>query len=174
MFKELTYLNPFFESPSKELGVREFARLAKMNPATASKILKNFAKKGILKEKKERIYILYKANLESSLYKDLKVFYNKRKIIDSNLLDELNKFYLKPTILFFGSGAKGLDDENSDFDLLIISEKTAEFPNIKNFEKKLNRKLQFFAVKDIKNIKNKNLLNNMVNGIILQGDIKWI
>ena len=45
MFKELTYLNPFFESPSKELGVREFARLAKMNPATASKILKNFAKK---------------------------------------------------------------------------------------------------------------------------------
>ena len=117
---------------------------------------------------------LYRANLESDFYRDIKILYNIRKIKDSGLLSELNHFYLKPTIVLFGSCAYGLDTSTSDLDLLIISEKTEEFPNIKRFEKKIRKKIQIFVVRNIKNLRNKHLMNNVLNGIVIQGRIKWI
>jgi len=173
MFKELNVLKIFFEEPTKEFNVREIARILKISPTTISKELKHLAKKGVLKEKKERIYNFYSSNLDDELYKDMKVFYNIRKIKDSKLLEGLNRFYLKPTVVFFGSGAFGLDTEESDFDLLIISEKKQEFPELKKFEEKINRRIQLFLVKDIKDLKNPHLINNVLNGIVLQGGIKW-
>ncbi len=173
MFQEINNLKPFLESPLRDLGVREYARATKISPATASRILKEYAKKGILKEKKERTFILYKANGENELYRDIKIFYNLRKIKDSGLLESLNQFYLKPTIIFFGSGAKGEDLEESDFDLVIISEKTKEFPEEKIFEKKINRRLQLFKVKNLKELKNEHLINNVLSGITIQGQIQW-
>lgn len=173
MFKELNILRIFFENPTKEFNVREIARILKIAPATSSKELKGLAKEGLLKERKERLLNLYKADLEQDNYKDLKVYYNLRKIKESGLIESLNKFYLKPTILLFGSAARGEDTETSDFDLLVISEKTKEFPETEKFEKKINRKLQFFVARDIKEIKNKHLINNILNGIQLQGGVKW-
>jgi predicted nucleotidyltransferase len=174
MFKELSLLKLFFESPTREFNVREIARLLKIAPATASKKLESLAKKGILKKRDERMLKLYKANLDNDFYHDLKIFHNMRKIKESGLLEELNKFYLKPAIVLFGSASQGLDIEESDIDLLVISEKTSKFSKIKEFEKKLNRKIQLFVVKNIRNLKNKHLINNIVNGILLQGQIKWI
>jgi len=173
MFKKLNILKLFFEEPTREFNVREVARILKISPATASKELKNLAKKGVLKERKERVLNLYKANLEDDLYRDIKIFYNLRKIKDSGLLKELNKFYLKPTIVLFGSCAYGTDTKTSDFDLLIISEKTKVL-DVKKFEKKIKRKIQLFVVKDIKDLKNKHLINNVLNGITIQGKVKWI
>lgn len=174
MFKELNIMKLFFEEPTKEFNVREVARLLKIAPATASKELNSSVKKGLLKERKERILNLYKANLENELYRDIKIFYNIQKAKESGFIDTLNKFYLKPTIILFGSCASGMDTETSDFDLLVISEKTKELPEIKKYEKKLNRKLQLFNVKKIGDLKNNHLINNIVNGITIQGEIKWI
>jgi len=174
MFKELNNLKLFFEKPTREFNVREFARLRKIAPATASKQLNNLVKKKLLKKRKERNLKLYKANLDSDSYTDAKTFYNIRKIKDAGLIEVLNKFYLKPTIILFGSGASGLDTETSDFDILIISEKTKKFPEIDKYEKKINRKLQLFIVKNIKELKNKHLINNVLKGIQIQGGIKWI
>lgn len=174
MFKEINVIKIFFENPTKELNVREVARKIKIAPATASKQLKYFAKQEILKERKERNLLLYKANLEGDLYLDLKKFYNIRKIKDSGLIEELNRFYLKPTICLFGSTSNGLDIEDSDIDLLIISEKDQEFQKKEVFEKRLNRQLQFFIVRTIKDLKNEHLINNVLNGFVLQGEIKWI
>jgi len=174
MFKELNNLRLFFEEPTREFNVREIARLRKISPATASKELTLLVKKNLLKERKERLLKLYKADLESDSYEDAKTFYNIRKAKDTGLIEALNKFYLKPTIILFGSCASGLDTETSDFDLLIISEKTKEFPETNKYEKKLKRKLQLFIVKDIKELKNKHLINNILNGMPVQGRIKWI
>jgi predicted nucleotidyltransferase len=174
MFKELNNLKLFFEEPTREFNVREFARLKKISPATASKELTMLVKKGLLKERKERLLKLYKANLDSDILQDIKTFYNIRKAKDTGLIEALNKFYLKPTIVLFGSCASGLDTETSDFDLLIISEKRKEFPDKSKYEKLLNRKLQLFIVKDIKELKNNHLINNILNGIPIQGRIKWI
>ena len=174
MFQELNSLKPFLESPLKDLGVREYARATKMSPATASRLLKEFAKKELLKEKKERKFILYKANRDSEIYKDVKIFYNLRKIKDSGLLEALNQFYLKPTIIFFGSGAKGEDIEESDFDLIIISEKKKDFPEKDLFEKRMKKRIQLFIVKDVKELRNQHLINNVLNGVKIQGQIQWI
>lgn len=172
MFKELNSLRLFFKEPNREFGVREAARVLKQSPATASKELKRLAKHGILKERKDRVYKLYKANLESDAYKDLKTYYNIRKIKESGLLEALNRFYLHPTIVLFGSAAFGLDTETSDFDLLIISEKT-KIPNLKHFEEVLKRDLHILPVRKISEIKNKHLINNIVNGIVIAGKLRW-
>lgn len=174
MFNKLNNLKIFFEDPIKEFNVREVARILEISPATASKKLKEFAKQNILMERKQKIFHLYKTNLESDCYRDLKIYYNLRKIKDSGLTNALDKFYLKPTIVLFGSAAFGLDTKTSDFDILVISEKTKEFSDLKRFEKKMNRKLHLFIVKNIKELKNKHLINNIINGITLQGNVKWI
>src|SRR3989344_4419083 len=111
MFKKLNILKVFLESPNKEFNVREVARLMKMAPATISKELKVLAKKGILKERKDRRFNFYRANLESDYYRDIKVFYTLRKIKGSGFIESLNSFYGKPTIIFFGSAAYGIDTE---------------------------------------------------------------
>ena len=166
-------LKIFFEEPSREFNVREISRILKISPATASKELKELARRNFLKERKERIFILYKANLESDDYKDLKLYYNVRKLRESGLIDALNRFYLKPAIILFGSAVHGLDTETSDFDLLVISEKTKEFPDTKKFEEKINRRLQLLVVRDLKDLKNQYLISNVLNGMTMQGNIRW-
>ncbi|PIZ51450.1 hypothetical protein COY27_03605 [Candidatus Woesearchaeota archaeon CG_4_10_14_0_2_um_filter_33_13] len=174
MFKIINTLAPFFEEPVREFNVREVSRILHISPATASKELMLRAKEGILRGRKERNLLLYKANLDGQPYLDLKVYYTLRKIKESGLVEELNRFYLKPTIVLFGSCARGLDTETSDIDVLIISEKTQEFLNVKKYEKKLSRKLQFFVVKKVQDLKNEHLINNVLNGIVVQGAVKWI
>ncbi len=174
MFKKLNILRLFFEEPTKEFSVRETARFLGIAPATASKDLKSLAEKRFLKERKERILKLYKADLESALYRDSKLFYNIRKLRETGFIGALNSFYLKPAIVMFGSCASGTDTETSDFDLLLVSEKTDEFPYTRKFEKKLNRSIHIFVVRTIKDLKNKHLINNIVNGITIQGNVRWI
>ena len=147
MFRELSILKIFFDSPTREFNVREVARILKIAPATASSKLEDFAKKGILRKRDERNLKLYKVNLDNDLYLDIKKFYIIRKIKDCGLIEELNKFYLKPTIILFGSASQGLDVEDSDIDFLVISEKVKDFPSSSKFEKKLGRKLQFLLLK---------------------------
>ena len=174
MSKKIDTLQLFFEEPNREFNVREVARILKIAPATASSQLKELAKEGLLKEKKERNLIIYKANLDYDRYKDLKVYYNIRKIKDSGLIEEINKFYLKPTIVLFGSASFGSDTEDSDIDLVVISEKTKEFLNKERYEKIIKRRLQLFVIKNIKELKNDHLINNVLNGLVIQGELKWI
>jgi hypothetical protein len=58
--------------------------------------------------------------------------------------------------------------------MLIVSEKTKEFPDVKRFEGKINRKLQLLVVRDVKKLRNEHLINNVLNGIVIEGRIKWI
>jgi predicted nucleotidyltransferase len=174
MFNEIDELKIFFEEPSRQFNVREVARILKINPATASKKLKDFTKKGLLKYQKERIYDLYQADIDNVNYRDLKVYYNLLKIRFSNFIEDINRFYLMPTIIFFGSASNGYDTEESDFDFVIVSEIKKEYDKKKEFEKIFNRKLQIFPVKNLKELKNEHLINSVLNGIVLQGEIKWI
>ena len=173
MFKELLILKVFFEEPNREFNVRELARILKISPATASKELKKSASLGIIGRRKERIFDLYKSNVENELYKDIKIFYNVRKLRDSGFIEALNKFYLKPAIILFGSAALGMDTETSDFDVLIISEKNKEFNELAKFENKIKRKIHLFIVRNIHGLNNKQLVNSIINGITIQGEIIW-
>ena len=173
MFKELNILRLFFEEPYREYNVREVASRLRIAPATASKHLKLFAKKGLLHYHQERMLDLYKANVESTSYRDLKIYYTITKIRQSGLITAFDAFYIKPTIILFGSAAHGYDTPESDFDLVVISEKTKDFPEKEFYRKKLGRELQIFLVKNLKELRNEHLINNVLSGILLQGEIKW-
>lgn len=174
MFKKINILRFFFDEPTREFNIREMARISKIAPATASKDLKLLMEENLLSLREERGFKLYKANIENDTYLDAKKLYSIRKIKESGLINELNKFYLKPVIVLFGSCASGMDTETSDVDLLVISENNKDFPSLKKFEKKLGKKLQIFVVKNIDKLKNKHLINNILNGTNIQGKIKWI
>lgn len=169
MFKYLNMMLLFLEYPKKEIGVREFAKEMKISPASSSYKLKKLADQNLLKRKKQRQYLLYHADLESAYYLDLKIYYNILKIRKSGIIGYLNNEYLKPTIILYGSASKGLNTEDSDLDIAIISEKTSVADTHK-FEKKLGE-IHLVIKKNLKSFDN--LTNTILNGIVLQGEIKW-
>ena len=78
-----------------------------------------------------------------------------------------------PAIIVFGSYAKGEDVENSDIDLYIETPSKKEI-KLEKFGKILKRKIQIFFYKNIHEIKNIDLANNIINGIILNGFIEYL
>jgi predicted nucleotidyltransferase len=173
MFNKLNILKTFFNNPKKEFNIREIARLLKISPATASTQLKSLAKQGFLKQRNYKHLILCRADLESNKYKDLKTYHTITRLRESGLITALNEFYLKPTIILFGSASRGIDTEASDLDLLIISEKTQNLKEKEKYEHKLKREIQLFPVRKISDLRNKHLINNVLNGIVIQGSIEW-
>jgi len=166
-------LKYFFEEPEKEFHVRELAKLTKKSPTTMSKYLKKLKKQEILISKSERNHLLFRANTKNKKFESLKFNYNTDIIRKSGLVDYLIEEFNNPeAIILFGSFRKAENNSNSDIDLLVISSSKKK-PNLSKFEKKLNHKIQLFVhsnkeLNDMK-IRNKELLNNFLNGFILEG-----
>ena len=166
-------LEIFIKEPEKEFHVRQISKLLNKSPTTISKYLKNFEKQGILKSKKKFNHLLFKANAENRSFRQNKLFYNLKLLQDSGLINFLeNELNHPEAIILFGSFAKAENLSSSDIDLLIISPLKKEI-DLKKFEKKIGYKIQIFihSRKEINKMKEKNkeLLNNLVNGILISG-----
>ncbi len=161
-------LKPFFEDCHRRLGVREYARITNVSPPTASKILSSLTKEELLNKQQNRQYLLFWAK-NSPLFKSLAQIYWKQKFEKTGLLDYLNKKFINPTIILFGSLAKGENTRDSDVDLAIISSKKQI--NLEIFEKKLKRKVQILSFTEILDI-NKELRNSIINGHVLEGKVR--
>lgn len=168
MLNIINNLKPFFEDCYREIAVREYARETKMSAPTASKLLKNFEKEGLLKAREERRHLLFKTNRESTIMKDLSRIYWKEKF--AKLIEHLNKKFYSPTMILFGSLAKLEVTKNSDIDIVLLTKIKKEI-NLKDFEKKLGRKIQLLNYEEIDKI-NKDFRLNILNGYILKGSIK--
>ena len=163
----------FFHEPRRELSVREAAKILKVAPATASKDLAELESQGLLKVRDERLAKLYSANVESDSYRDLKRYYTIRKLKDAKLLESINSFYRNPTIILFGSAAAGTDNESSDIDLIIISDRDDAFSERAEFEKKIGRRIQLFAIHSMSELAKQHLITQVSSGIVLQGALQW-
>ena len=86
MLQIINILKPFFEDCYRRINVREYGRIIKVSPPTASKILKNFEKEKILKKEREDPYLYYYANKDSDLFIDLSRIYWKSKLKYSKYL----------------------------------------------------------------------------------------
>lgn len=168
MLKILNNLQPFFEDNYRRINVREYARLTKITPPTASALLNNLKQEGLLKREEEKIYINYYANKDSKIFIDLSRIYWLEKIKNSGLIEHLKEELIDPIIILFGSFAKAEIKKDSDIDLAVFTI-TKKDTNFKKFESKLSRKIQLFAFKTREDVKNKELLNNILNGYILDG-----
>lgn len=163
----------FIKEPNREFYVRELAKIAKKSPTTISKYLNNLKKEKLLTSGKKFNHLLFKANTENPAFKEFKIGHNLKAIRDSGLIEYLNNIFNNPkTILLFGSFRKGEDIPNSDIDIMILTPIKKEI-DCSKFEKILGHKIQLFlnSREDIERmkIKNKELLNNFINGIVIEG-----
>jgi len=168
MLKIFNELKPFIEDCYSEIGVREYSRIMKITAPTASKLLKNFESEGLLKKKEERGYLLFRTNRESDVMKDLSRSYWKQRF--KSLIDYLNSELHESNIILFGSMAKLEANKDSDIDLAILTN-ISKGINLDKYEKMLSRKIQLFIFKSLNDVP-KELKINIINGYLIQGEIK--
>ncbi|MBI2134113.1 nucleotidyltransferase domain-containing protein [Candidatus Woesearchaeota archaeon] len=171
-----SFLEYFFQEPAKWFHVREMARRSKVNATTASKYLNQLSREGFIIKKLERGHLLFRADTESSIYKDAKVFHNIKAIKISGLIEHLDKeLHFPNAIILFGSFSKGENDKNSDIDIFVLSNVKKQV-DLGKFNKLLGAEIQLFLKNKDEFEKmqeeNKNLANSILNGIILKGFIE--
>ncbi len=160
---------PFLEDCYREIGVREYSRIMKMSPPTASKALKELKKEGLLKKREDRGYLLFRANRESEILRDLSRIYWSYKL--KKVIEYINSELHSPTIILFGSLSKLEAKKDSDIDLAILT-KIRKKINLEKYEKEMRRKIELFVFESISNVNSKELKTNILNSYIMQGDIE--
>lgn len=161
------------ENPGREFHIREIAKIVKASPTTVSKIVKQLKYKGIVSTVMVSNHLMVKAKSESPMVKSLKKERNLRKLHDSGLIPCLEHNLNSPeAVILFGSYAKGEDIPSSDIDIFVVTPARKEL-DLKAYEKKLKHPIQLFihSRAEIERMKSKNkgLLNNLINGIVVSG-----
>ena len=170
MIDILKELKPFFEDNYRRINVREYARIMKISPPTASILLKRFLKEGLLKKEIDKQYMYYFANKENAIFIGLSRIYWLSYFKSSGLIDLFEKELVSPVVILFGSLSKAETKIDSDIDLAIFTSSKNEL-NLNEFENKLKRKIQLFKFKSREDVTNKELLNNILDGYLLVG--RW-
>ena len=163
-------LAPFFEDSYRSISVREYAKLAKISPPTASKILKEFAKEHYLQQRGERRHLFFTLNVENEMAIDLCRLYWKQKL--QKLSQEFQAKLTGATGILFGSLAKAEAKSDSDIDIAILAPEKKVL-DLKPFEKSLGRKISLYWFKSLSDVQNEHLRNNILNGMLLFGKVKW-
>ena len=158
----------FLLNPTSRLRVRQIERELKAPLPSVIRYTKELEQEGMV----QRIVIakvtFFAANRTSAVFLQEKRLFNLRSLYRSGLIEFLIQEYSNPTIVLFGSYARGEDIESSDIDLYVESSKISKI-DLTSFEKKLHRKIELFVHKKISFIKNKELVNTIINGITLHG-----
>ena len=168
-------LKVFLDDPLKGFKLREISRILKLGLPSVSKYVKDLEKTKLIISKENYGSKLWFGNRESRLFRICKKFETIRSIEENNLIKYLDKELNFPTIILYGSHALGEDRRESDIDLFIIAPNKKKIET-KQFEKTLKKKLHLFIhteheIKQ-KKINNKELLNNVLNGVVLTGYLK--
>lgn len=158
----------FFLHPTEKLRVRQIERDAGVPLPSAVRYAKDLEKEGILKKTVIGGSTFYSADRSSKRFIRKKMLFNLSSLFQSGIVDHLMKELSNPTIVCFGSYAKGEDIEGSDIDFYIESASRRKIP-LGEYEKRLGRRIQVFQFRGIKDVKNRELANNIVNGIVLNG-----
>lgn len=147
--------------------IRELGRNTKLHPNTVITTVKKLEQEDLVTVvKDEKKLVSYSKNNKAKIRK---TFLFIEEIISSGVIEYLEEQYSYPSIILFGSVAKGEFHENSDIDIAIITDDKKE-ADLRKFEKKLNKEIQTFIFNKAEFKKlNKELLNNIVNGIVLSG-----
>lgn len=174
----LKALKFFIENPYKEIHLREFSRKLNISPNTAQRFLNLFLNEGLIKEERKANSRYLKANTDNILFKHIKITYSLRELNKKDLILSLKNN--SSHVVLFGSVAKGLDEENSDIDLLIISDDKKKIKDILfNIQDKFDREINYhiFSWSEWKKQKteNKAFYQDIIStGINLIGEIPLV
>ena len=153
-------------NPTKKMRVRQIEREIKLPLPSVIRYCKELEREEILKKEIVSGVSTYSADRASRKFFIAKRLFNIKSIFESGLPDYMIKEYFNPVIVLFGSYSKGEDTEESDIDLYVETQKKQVF-NLQKFEKILNRRIQVFNYKNIKDLPNPHLCNNIINGITI-------
>ncbi|HOW37059.1 MAG TPA: nucleotidyltransferase domain-containing protein [Candidatus Pacearchaeota archaeon] len=156
----------FFVNPNSKLRVREIEKKLKLSLPSVIRYCKELQKEEILTTIKTGNVVFYTADKTNSNFILQKKFYNLNSMYESGLIEFLKKELSNPPVLVFGSYSRGEDIETSDIDLYIETSSN-KIIDLHDFEKELKRNIQVFKHKSVREIKNVNLANNILNGVIL-------
>ena len=166
-------LNLFIKEPVREFHVREVAKLTDKSPTTVSKYLSALEKKKFLVSQRKFRHLFFRADADSPVFRDRKLCVNIAALRASGLFDFLETEFRHPQcIVLFGSWRKAENIPRSDIDLLIVTPVKKDV-SLGSFEKRLGSRIQLFVhfpgeINWLRE-KNKDLVNNRVNGIVLSG-----
>lgn len=174
--KEKNVLRLILEnSPLKEWHFEEVVREAKVTKAVANKWLRKYRMEGILiyvKDKGHHPY--FTVGSQNRVYQSLKRVYALEQLHKSGLIPKLINSEKAKAIILFGSFAKGDWYKDSDIDIFILGNLSDFDRNL--YESRLNRKIElhvFHNTSEIRQMKT-GLLQNIVNGYIIKGEIQDI
>src|SRR3989344_2835220 len=168
MLKIINERSLFFEDCYREISVREYAREMKTTPPTASKRLKEFASKDLLKQRSERGFLFFCANRESHVLKDFSIIYWREKL--KEFVEYVEDFVHPDSIILFGSLTKLEVNEKSDVDIAIFGGFKKDI-DLKKFEKKLGKEIQVFRFESLDKV-NKELRVGIIGGCSLKGVLR--
>ena len=165
MLKIFNDLEPFFHDNYRRISVREFARIRKISPPSASSMLQKYHKDGLLNREEERRFIYFSANREENIFIALMRVYWHIQFKRIGLLNHIKREFVEPIVILFGSFSKAEVTSQSDIDIAIISRKSNKI-NFSTYEKKLGRTISVFLFRDLGESE---IENNLLNGYILMG-----
>jgi predicted nucleotidyltransferase len=162
-------------SPLKEWHFEEIVREAKVTKAVANKWLKKYVKDGTIKHiHKKGTFAYFTAGSKNNQYNSLKRIYLLEQLHKCGLLANLLSLEPAKTVIIFGSSIKGDWYKNSDIDIFILG-------NFRNFDKqiyesKLKRNIELHVFKNKKELNEvkTGLVNNIINGYVVKGQIQDI
>ncbi len=166
----ITYkvLKLFFDHPTKHFQLREISRILKLGLPSVRNHTKKLEKEGFVKKEKFGVYESY-VSTKNEIFK----IYKRNDILlelhDSGLVEFLSDNLVPDAIVLFGSASRGEDIEGSDIDLFLVA-KESEI-DLKKFEEKLKRKISLHFESNVSKTP-KELLNNIINGIVVYGYLK--
>lgn len=135
-FLRVLYL--FHENPLQEMHEREVVRRAKISKGSANEILKQLSEVHILERNRKGRMVFYRLNLRNAVARQFKILLN---------VYSLNKFVesampICKEIILFGSCSKGIDTEESDIDIFVLTnEKDKVRSELNACQKKIGRKI---------------------------------
>ena len=135
-------LEALLKKPSAKTYERELSRTSGVSIGSTNQNLKEFVRRGIVqRERKGKMYF-YTVNLDNALVRQFKILFN---VIELEPLIEEIKGRAEMTL--FGSCAEGTDTEESDIDLLILTEEKQKVREIVSKSgSKIDRKISPIVV----------------------------
>ncbi|NOR84631.1 hypothetical protein GQ473_00790 [archaeon] len=158
----------FFLNPTEKLRVRQIERIVGVPLPSAIRYVKELEDEGIIKSSVVSGVKFFSSDRTSKTFLVEKRAFNLNSLEVSGLKSYLVDEFSNPAIVLFGSYSRGEDIEKSDIDLYIETSKK-ECTGLSRYEKILQRKIQFFFYKNINDVENKELANNILNGITVNG-----
>ncbi len=164
----------FLKNPEKEYYFREIAKNLNKEPSHYQKYLDNLVEDKILLDERRGNMRFFKLNKDHPLYEEIKSIVSKTIGLEAEikkLVDNLNNVEYA---FIFGSIAKGLENVNSDVDLILIGsiDQNSLTAMISSAEKKISREINYHIYSSreiIKKLKEKDeFISNIFSSPIIK------